>query len=109
MAELEQAHGALAACGANHDRDEAARELRALGRRVARRGAAGTGDGLAALSAREREVAGLVAEGLTNREVAAALHLSEKTVENHMARIFAKLAVTSRLQVATTVATAARG
>jgi ATP/maltotriose-dependent transcriptional regulator MalT len=107
--ELERAHEALAACGAAHDRDEAARELRALGKRVARRGATGAGEGVAALSAREREVAGLVAEGHTNREVAAALHLSEKTVENHMARIFAKLAVSSRLQVAMAVQRSDRG
>ena len=103
LAELERAHEALASCGAEHYRDEAARELRALGKRVARHGAAGAGEGLDALSAREREVAGLVAEGRTNREIAAALYLSEKTVENHMSRIFGKLGVSSRLQVATAV------
>jgi DNA-binding NarL/FixJ family response regulator len=81
----------------------AARELRALGRRVARRGRTGSGDGLGALSGREREVADLVAEGRTNREIAAALYLSEKTVENHMTRIFGKLGVTSRLHVATAI------
>jgi DNA-binding NarL/FixJ family response regulator/tetratricopeptide (TPR) repeat protein len=103
VAELQRAHEALTSCGAEHDRDEAARELRALGKRVARHGAAGAGEGLDALSAREREVAGLVAEGRTNREVAAALYLSEKTVENHMSRIFGKLGVSSRLQVATAI------
>jgi DNA-binding NarL/FixJ family response regulator len=73
-----------------------------------RRGAATTAvDGaLEKLSAREREVAALVAEGRTNREVAAALFLSEKTVENHMARIFGKLGVSSRLQVAQAVTSA---
>ena len=39
--------------------------------------------------------------GRTNREIAGALHLSEKTVENHLSRIFGKLGATSRLQVAT--------
>lgn len=78
--------------------------MRSLGKRMPRGGAAtaaaAAGDGLGTLSAREREVAGLVAEGRTNREVAAALYLSAKTVENHMSRIFGKLGVTSRLQVA---------
>ena len=78
--------GNLQACGARRYADEAARELRKLGRRVARpapRRAAG--DGIAALSARELEVAELVAEGRTNRQVAEALFLSEKTIENHRA------------------------
>jgi DNA-binding NarL/FixJ family response regulator/tetratricopeptide (TPR) repeat protein len=105
VAELRRAFEELTRCGAAHDRDEAARELRALGKRVPRRGAAGEAGavGLDALSSREREVAALVADGRTNREVAAALHLSEKTVENHMSRIFGKLGVTSRLQLATAV------
>jgi DNA-binding NarL/FixJ family response regulator len=50
-----------------------------------------------------------VAEGRTNREVAAALYLSEKTIENHMSRIFTKLGVSSRLQVATAVGAPAQG
>jgi DNA-binding NarL/FixJ family response regulator len=112
LAELQRAHDELGRCGAAHHRDEAARELRALGKRVPRAGA-GAGvsgaEGLAALSAREREVAGLVAEGRTNREIAATLYLSEKTVENHMSRIFAKLGVSSRLHVATAVERAVRG
>jgi DNA-binding NarL/FixJ family response regulator len=52
------------------------------------------------LSAREREVAGLVAQGLTNKQVAAALHLSERTVESHVAHCLRKLGVTSRTQLA---------
>ncbi len=108
VAALEPAREALEACGAAHERDEAARELRALGQRVARRGTAGAGRGIDALSAREREVAGLVADGRTNREIAGALHLSEKTVENHLSRIFGKLGATSRLQVATAVQRAGR-
>ena len=101
--QLQEANDQLGKYGAIHERDAAARELRALGRRVARRGKAGSGDGLDALSGREREIADLVAEGRTNREIAAALFLSQKTVENHMTRIFGKLGVSSRLQVATAI------
>ncbi|MEV7597151.1 LuxR C-terminal-related transcriptional regulator [Kitasatospora sp. NPDC089797] len=48
------------------------------------------------LSPREREVAELAATGLTNRRIAAELHLSTRTVENHVARALRKLAVPSR-------------
>lgn len=52
------------------------------------------------LTPREREVAGLVAEGLTNRQIAGRLVLTEKTAANHVARIFDKLGVHSRGQLA---------
>ncbi len=88
--------------------EEAARELRRAGSRVSaqtRRAAAaassdGGGDGLAALTEREREVAELVAVGGSNKEVAAQLFLSEKTVEHHLSRIYAKLEVRSRVELA---------
>ncbi|MFD0202444.1 MULTISPECIES: response regulator [Saccharothrix] len=50
----------------------------------------------ARLSAREREVLALVAEGRTNRETAARLYLSEATVKTHLLHIYAKLEVTDR-------------
>ncbi len=59
---------------------------------------------MAALSAREQEVAALVAAGKRNRDVAAALFLSEKTVESHLARIYDKLGVRSRAALATSMA-----
>ena len=52
------------------------------------------------LSRREMEVAGLVADGATNAQVAARLFISERTVESHLASIFNKLGVDTRLQVA---------
>lgn len=55
---------------------------------------------LAALSAREREVAEAVAEGLTNKVVAARLGITERTVKAHLATVFDKLGVRDRLQLA---------
>lgn len=52
------------------------------------------------LTAREREVAALVAEGLTNREIAARLFIAERTAEGHVEQIRNKLAFTSRSQIA---------
>ena len=48
------------------------------------------------LSAREVEVMSLIAEGQTNGEIAARLFLAEKTVKNHVRRIYSKLGVGSR-------------
>ena len=52
------------------------------------------------LTPSEREVATLVAEGHTNREVAAALFLTERTIESHLSRTYAKLGVRSRAELA---------
>ena len=51
------------------------------------------------LSRREREVAQLVTRGLSSREIADRLVLSERTVETHIQRIFRKLEVRSRAQL----------
>jgi DNA-binding NarL/FixJ family response regulator len=56
-----------------------------------------------ALSERERQIAELVSHGHTNRQIARLLSLSHKTVETYLARIFAKLGVSSRASVATLV------
>jgi DNA-binding NarL/FixJ family response regulator len=48
------------------------------------------------LSSREREVLQLVATGLTNREIAARLVLSDRTVENHVFRLYQKLGARGR-------------
>jgi DNA-binding CsgD family transcriptional regulator len=52
------------------------------------------------LTPAERRVAVLVAEGRTNREVAAALFLTERTVASHLSHVYAKLGVRSRTELA---------
>ncbi|MFB7428926.1 response regulator [Streptomyces hydrogenans] len=61
---------------------------------------------LAALSERERSVLELIGEGLTNRQIAKALYLSEKTVKNHISRLLGKLGVERRVQAAVIAAQA---
>ena len=61
------------------------------------------GGGSVRLSRREMEVARLVAEGLTNREIAMRLFVSERTVDGHLEHVREKLSVNTRAQVATWV------
>jgi two-component system NarL family response regulator len=61
-------------------------------------GSARRARGLNALSMRETEVLRLIADGYSNREISIALSLSEKTIKNHISRIFAKLHITARTQ-----------
>ncbi|WP_037869386.1 helix-turn-helix domain-containing protein, partial [Streptomyces sp. SPB074] len=62
------------------------------------------GRGAAALTRREREVAGLVAEGLSNREIAERLVISKRTADAHVEHILAKLGVASRAEVGAALA-----
>jgi len=76
------------------------RDLRRLGSRVSAAGRRAAGGRDEALTPREREIADLVAQGRSNKQVAAALFLSEKTIEHNLSRIYAKLGVRSRVELA---------
>jgi DNA-binding NarL/FixJ family response regulator len=73
-----------------------AEQAAALLRRVAQSPAAAEG----ALTTREREVAILLAEGLTNGQIAQRLYISAKTASVHVSNILAKLGMSSRAEVA---------
>ena len=96
-AHLLQALALLDALGAEPAARLARRRLRALGVRDVPRGrnAATRVDPLG-LTGREREVLDLLSQQLSNREIAARLHRSERTVENHVAALIGKLGATSR-------------
>ncbi|MDQ6882946.1 MAG: LuxR family transcriptional regulator [Candidatus Dormibacteraeota bacterium] len=83
------------AIGAEPWAERARNELRATGETI-RRGRAATDD----LTLQELQVALKVAEGKTNREAAAALFISPKTVEAHLSRIYSKLGLRSRTELA---------
>jgi len=78
----------------------ASKALRELGVRAWRRGRDAGRDGKSRLSAREQEIAGLVAAGESNRDIADTLVLSPKTVERHLTNILAKLGARNRTELA---------
>jgi ATP/maltotriose-dependent transcriptional regulator MalT len=98
LATLQQAATAFDACHATWRRDRSLATLRDLGGRGRR--AAGAVLGLAALTGREREVAGLAARRLTHREIGDVLFISERTVQGHLMNVYAKLGVKSKLEFA---------
>jgi DNA-binding CsgD family transcriptional regulator len=100
--ELQRAAADLHACGAVRYRNAADQLLRRLGHHVHRRTRPGHPNavGMESLTARERQVAGLVVDRKTNAQIADALFLSPKTVETHIRNLFRKLDVSSRVDVA---------
>jgi DNA-binding CsgD family transcriptional regulator len=94
---LRRAQATFDACGAVWRRDRVRRMLRSLGGRGRR--AATAGLGASALTPRERDVARLAAEGLTARAIAERLFISERTVETHLANVYAKLGLHSKVEL----------
>jgi DNA-binding CsgD family transcriptional regulator len=98
-AQLRTAHDALTEMGVQAFADRARRELVATGETVRKR----TVETSKELTSQEAQIAKLVAEGLTNPEVGAALYISPRTVEWHLRNIFAKVGVANRRQLRTAV------
>jgi DNA-binding CsgD family transcriptional regulator len=94
-ATLEEALGVFEGIGAALWAERARAELKRISGRAATPGA---------LTPAEERVALLVAGGKTNREVASALFLSERTVEGHLSRIFGKLGIRHRTEIASVLA-----
>jgi DNA-binding CsgD family transcriptional regulator len=82
--------------GARSWADQARGELRATGERAA----TPAPTSLSALSAQELQIARLAAEGLSNREIGERLYLSPRTIGSHLYRIFPKLDISSRAELA---------
>jgi DNA-binding NarL/FixJ family response regulator len=61
------------------------------------------------LTAREKEVVGLIVEGKTNAGISEALFISTKTVETHLSNIFRKMGVSSRVQIVSSILAETRG
>jgi DNA-binding NarL/FixJ family response regulator len=93
--ELQRTIAVAEELGAGTVEELAERALRSLGVRTWRRASTG-----APLTEREQEIARLVAEGSTNREIAQLLFLSPKTVERHVSNVFKKVGVRNRAELA---------
>ncbi|HXM53895.1 MAG TPA: helix-turn-helix transcriptional regulator, partial [Candidatus Dormibacteraeota bacterium] len=110
IAAFEEALALCSRSGAAAGAVRARRELRALGARRAHRAAErDAGMGWASLTRAEREVARLVADGLSNRRVAERLFVSASTVDTHLQHVFGKLGINSRVQLVRLVATQTAG
>jgi DNA-binding CsgD family transcriptional regulator len=94
--QLKAAHGALEAMGATRFGERARRELLATGETVRKR----TIEARDQLTPQEAQIARLASDRLTNPEIAAQLYLSHRTVEYHLHKVFAKLGVSSRKELA---------
>jgi len=93
---LRQAHAMFAAMGAQGFAERARVELLATGERAPKRTVENSND----LTPQEAQISQLVGQGATNREIAAQLFVSQATVEYHLHKVFRKLGVKSRTQLA---------
>jgi DNA-binding CsgD family transcriptional regulator len=101
VAAMEEALAGYERVRATVDRDRLLARLRRLGvRRGSRQAHRTRADGWAALTATERRITDLICEGLTNREIAARLFVSPRTVQSHVSHILDKTGLRSRVEVA---------
>jgi DNA-binding NarL/FixJ family response regulator len=94
--QLRRAHELFAAIGAEGFAERARVELLATGERLRRTSIETTNE----LTPQEAQISQLVADGATNVEIAAKLFISRSTVEYHLHKVFRKLGVKSRTQLA---------
>lgn len=94
--QLRTAHGMFATMGAEAFGERAARELLATGETVRKR----TVETLGKLTAQEAQIARLARDGLSNPDIGAQLFISPRTVQYHLRKVFLKLEITSRNQLA---------
>jgi len=97
--ELRKSHEVLARLGARVEMERAREMMKGLGLRLPSREGGG-GRRAAKLTERETDIARLVAARKSNKEIAAALGISARTVTTHVANIFSKLGVSSRGELA---------
>jgi DNA-binding CsgD family transcriptional regulator len=94
--ELRTAHDMFAAMGIATFAERAGRELRATGETARKR----TVETAAELTAQEAQVARLARDGLSNSEIGASLFISVRTAQYHLGKVFTKLGISSRSQLA---------
>jgi DNA-binding CsgD family transcriptional regulator len=95
-AQLHTAHDMFAAIGMEAFAERARRELRATGETARKRTAVAMNE---ELTAQEAQIARLARDGLSNPEIGARLFISTRTVQYHLGKVFAKLEISSRLQL----------
>ncbi len=93
--QLRTAHDMLDAMGIQAFAERARRELAATGETARKR----TVETTAELTAQETQIARLARDGLSNPEIGARLFISARTVQYHLSKVFAKLAISSRSQL----------
>jgi ATP/maltotriose-dependent transcriptional regulator MalT len=104
-AQLRTAHDMLDAMGMEAFAERARRELLATGETVRKRTTETRDD----LTAQETQIAQLAAQGHTNPEIGGQLFLSPRTIEWHLRKVFTKLGISSRRELAGALASAKRG
>ena len=92
--------GSPRAVGAALSLEAAVAELAALAREVNEPAPADPDDGIAHLTEREQQILSLLVEGRSDREIAAALFISQRTASNHVGAIRRKLGVSTRAEAA---------